>query len=595
MNTEEALQGSGQAGTATAMIKETILQGKSASGGMGLGRAVLLPGLSGFVPHRDVPEKDRQAEEGRFERALQKSAEQMNQIIHRAELAEEYRLIFEAQLLFFEDPLIVDDVCVRIRAGANAEGAVVDSLESFKKKLSVLDNQLIRERASDLADVENRILSNLMEVPEGDIRIPMLRSLPADAVLVADDISPSLMLHVRRAAGIAVERGGVTGHMAILARSRGIPVVVGVEDLLSVAQAGGLVLVDAQAGRVIFSPNAATRERHGKYRASAEKAEDEPIVGFHDLSDSSRAELWVNIDEPVDVSDPRVRAAAGVGLFRTEFLYLNQPGLFFMQEEQQAIYEDILRRAAGRPVTLRMLDIGDDKLVGSSFYNVVNLHGESLRNLRGIHFLLANPRLLRSQLQAMFHAIGEVAPPAGSCRLLLPMVTGIEQVEAFREHMVAAANEVGLLLQGVPVGVMLETPAACLMSDVLALHCDFFSIGTNDLSACLFAIDRVQSLGQENSLYQPALYRMIADVQRVSTVPLSVCGETAAVPGLLLILVGIGLRQFSIARSALPRASGILARIDLRVAAELSARALAAPGEAAFRRIVREAERAALP
>ena len=581
--------------TGQPLEEETILQGHAASDGMGLGRAVILPALSGFVPHRDILVADREAEETRFDHSLKKSIEQMTLIIQRAELAEEYRLIFEAQLLFYQDPIIIDDVRARIRSGANAEAAVVDSLESFKKKLTVLDNQMIRERASDLDDVENRILSNLMEVPEGDIRIPMLRDLAVDAVLVADDISPSLMLHVRRAIGIAVERGGVTGHMAILARSRGIPVVVGVDGLLGLVRQGDPVLVDAQAGRVIVHPDTATQRRHKEFRARFDGAGEEPIHGEHLLADGSTVQLWVNIDEPQDVSDRRVLATVGVGLFRTEFLYLNQPGLFFMQEEQQAVYEDILRRAAGKPVTLRLLDIGDDKMVGSSFYNVVNLHKESLRNLRGIHFLLANPKLLRSQLRAILGAVAVVDPPRSSCRLMLPMVTGVEQLEDFRAHLLAAANEVSMNPTGIPVGIMLETPAACLMTDVLSGHCDFFSIGTNDLAASLFAIDRVQSLGQENSLYQPALYRMIADVNRQAQKPLAVCGETAAVTGLLVILIGIGLRQFSIARSALPRVSGSISRLELTQVQEFARRALSAQGEAAFRRIAREAELAALP
>ncbi len=575
------------------MTEEITLHGHSASSGIGLGEAVLLPPLSGFVPHHSVSAPDRAEERRRLERALKKSIEQLSSIMEREELADEYRQIFEAQLLFYQDPLILEEVRTRIDSGANAEAALVDTFDSFKKKMAVIDNQIIRERASDLDDVENRILSNLMEVPEGDIRIPLLRGLSEKSILIADDISPSLMLHVRHVAGIAIERGGVTGHMAILARSRGIPAVVGVEGLLASAQDGQSVLVDAESGRIVVCPGRDQRRLHETFAEQLVRSVQQGVVGLHTLADGTTAELWVNLNEPDDFADARVHAAAGIGLFRTEFIYLNQPGLFFMPEEQQAVYEDILRRARGRTVTLRVLDIGDDKLVGSSFYNVVNLHRESLRNLRGIQFLLANPRLLRSQLRAILGAVKAVG--GGPCRLLLPMITGVEQVEDFRAHLVAAANESDCTASGLPLGVMLETPAACLMADTLAAHCDFFSVGTNDLAASLYAVDRVESLGRENSLYQPALYRMIAAVRRASARPLAVCGEVAAVPGLLVVLVGLGLRQFSIARTALPGASAVLANVNPNTAEELAQRALAASGEAALRRIAREAERATVP
>lgn len=579
-------------------MKETELSGHSASGGVGLGRAVLLPDLPDFVPHHSVAPEERAAEQERFVGALRRSIQQLEGIVARAQLAEEYRLIFEAQLLFFSDPMILEDVGKRIADGHNAEWSVVESLEAFKKKLSVLDNQLIRERASDLDDVENRILANLMEIAEGDVRVPLLRELPPDAVLVADDISPSLMLHVRKAAGIAVARGGVTGHMAILARSRGIPAVVGVERLLENVHQAQEVLVDADRGVVILSPG---RERLGELKRSREALErsapDSSVQPLFELSDGTQAQLWANADDVGDVSDPALVRAFGIGLFRTEFIYLNQPGLFFMPEEQRDLYIEILRAAQGRPVTLRLLDLGDDKTVGSSFYNVVNLHRESLRSLRGIDFLLANPQLLRSQLQAILEAVGAVPGSQDVVRLLIPMVTGIEQMRQFREVLSQLAGELELSAEQIPVGVMLETPAACLMVDVLSKESDFFSVGTNDLAACLFALDRVQSIGRKNSLYQPALYRMLRDVVSRTKRPLSVCGETAAVPGLLAVLLGLGLRSFSVARAALPRVAGVLRSMDLGHAQELAGRVLEAEGEAEVQALLQRLpeERAAVP
>ncbi|MCR9143943.1 MAG: PEP-utilizing enzyme [bacterium] len=543
--------------------------GMIASEGKALGRARVLETIAGSVPHRSLMPQEVGPELSRFRDAVQASRTQMKELIGAGRLGHELSAIFEAQLLLLEDPMLIDETREKIRSRKmNAEWALAEEVGILKDFLSKARNTIFQERAADLEDMSNRILSNLMGVPEGDIRIPGLKDLPPDSIVVAHDLSPSLMLHIRgNCVGIVTEAGGVTGHMAILAKSRGIPALVHVANLTQKIKEGDALLIDAlpkvtgagvapapmrvdsgqaSSGRLVCRPGEADVEAYHVYISGLRRRSEAGVRSPISLPDGSEARLWLNLDQ-LPESDPAA-GASGVGLFRTEFLYLKDPTLLNDPERQAQCYADLFSGPlAGRPITLRLLDAGDDKAYPPQA-------AVRDRDLRGVRFLLANPNILESQLRAILVGVSRAGAADGQCRLMVPVVSRFEEMEAVRETLARVRDEVeaelGSRLPETALGMMLETPAAALMCEVFASNAAFFSIGTNDLTRLAIGVDRDNTLPYDELFYQPALFRMIAMILERATVPLSICGEIAGRPDLLPILIGLGVREFSVAPSA---------------------------------------------
>ncbi len=543
--------------------------GMIASEGKALGRARVLESVAGSVPHRSLMPQEVGPELARFRDAVEASRTQMKELIGAGRLGHELAAIFEAQLLLLEDPMLIDETREKIRSRKmNAEWALAEEVAVLKEFLSKARNSVFQERAADLEDMSNRILSNLMGVPEGDVRIPGLQQLPPDSIVVAHDLSPSLMLHIRQnCVGIATEAGGVTGHMAILAKSRGIPALVHVPNLIRRVKDGDALLLEAVpdsnaavvrmdgarvdsgahgSGRLVCRPDSGDVEAYHVYVSGLRRRSIAGVRSPVSVPDASEARIWLNLDE---APDKEIAAgASGVGLFRTEFLYLKDPTLLNDPDRQSAFYEDLFRGPlAGRPITLRLLDAGDDKAYPPQA-------AVRDRDLRGVRFLLANPNILESQLRAILTGIERAGAADGQCRLMVPVVSRFEEMEAMRETLerirAVVEAECGARLPETPLGMMLETPAAALMCEVFASNAAFFSIGSNDLTRLAIGVDRDNSLPYDELFYQPALYRMIALILERATVPLSICGEIAGRPDVLPILVGLGVREFSVAASA---------------------------------------------
>jgi phosphoenolpyruvate-protein kinase (PTS system EI component) len=409
-----------------------------------------------------------------------------------------------------------------------------------------------------------------MGVPDGDVRIPGLKNLPEGSIVVAHDLSPSLMLHIRKnCAGIVTEEGGVTGHMAILAKSRGIPALVHVPQLMKLVRAGDVLLLDATegSGRLLLHPSNAEIEAYHVYTRAlpgpSSVSAHSPIA----LPDGSEARIWLNLDDLPDEANEEddarkleVTGVSGVGLFRTEFLYLKDTTLLIQPDRHTECYYRLFTGPLnGLPLTLRLLDMGDDK--GYPPQSAVKD-----RDLRGVRFLLANPTILDSQLRAIFTAVARAGLVDNQCRLMVPVVSRFEEMEAMRECVMRLREEIerdsGARLPEVPLGMMLETPAAALMCEIFASNSAFFSIGSNDLTRLALGVDRDNTLPRDELFYQPALFRMIELVRNRITVPLAVCGEIAGRPDVLSILIGLGVRDFSVAPASLARCFERLAGFD---------------------------------
>lgn len=408
------------------------LTGIAASEGQALGRVYVLDSVASSVPHRELMPQEVGPELKRFKEAIERSRDQMQQLIGEGNLGGDIEAIFEAQLLLLEDPMLIDESWEKIRSRKmNAEWALAEETAHLKEFLLKAKNPVFRERAADLEDMSNRILSNLMGVAEGDVRIPGLKNLPPDSILVAHDLSPSLMLHVRKnCAGIATEEGGVTGHMAILAKARGIPALVHVDGLIKNVHNGDVVLLDAANGsaRLLVRPSP---DEEAEFRLRLEDRQreitsQEIASPVHLGPDGDRAEIWVNLDGILEEEDPRLSAISGVGLFRTEFLYLKEPMLLNDLQAQIQMYASVFEHFRGRTVSLRLLDAGDDKPYPPQA-------AVKDRDLRGVRFLLANPAILEMQLRAILHACIRAKVGDGLCRLMVPVVSRFEEMAAVRE------------------------------------------------------------------------------------------------------------------------------------------------------------------
>lgn len=542
--------------------------GLVASKGMALGRAVHLPDFEATVPRKKIISSEVEDELLRFNNSLEESEEQLARVTADSNLPEEHRAIFEAQAMLLRDPMLVDPTISKIKSELiNTEWALAGVLDSLKSMLRNTTDPVIRERVSDLEDIGNRIISNLMDINYDDIRIPFVENLPPGSILIAESISPSLMLQMGRdVAGIVTEKGGVTGHMAILCRDRGIPALVGIPGLRSSVPDQSDVLLDSVEGAVIVYPDESDRSRYEAFKQENQNYNGTDIISPVFTADGDRVRLWVNLDNEEDAMSMHVVGVTGVGLFRTEFLYLKNPLLLDQYESQIEAYASILKFLKGKIVTFRLLDLGDDKTLHAPIYRHVGAATDSM-SLRGIRFLLANRAILKLQVGAIIEAAMKTETPPDHCRIMIPMVTRLEEIIEVRDIIGEVRSrmerESNRSIPEFPLGIMLETPAACLMADQFSDYVDFFSLGTNDLAQYTLALSRGESRKEDDQFYQPALFRMIKIAVDRARRPLSICGEIAGMTELIPILVGMGIRDLSVSVAALPRTYGILG--DCRV------------------------------
>ncbi|QDE35369.1 phosphoenolpyruvate--protein phosphotransferase [Microbacterium foliorum] len=480
--------------------------------------------------------------------------------------------VLEAQAMIAEDPTLQDEVDTRIDDGATAEWAVHDAFAGFRATLEAVGGYL-GERAADLDDIAQRVLARLRGVDAPGVPDP-----GHPFVLVARDLAPAdtALLNLDQVLALVTFDGGPTSHTAILAREKGIVAIVGAAAADGLAT-GSTVIVDAAAGIVTLDPSDDEKAR-AEQRAAARRSADAAPLTPGALADGTRIPLLANLGKPADASDAVERGAEGVGLFRTEFLFLSSAQAPTVQQQRES-YRELLAAFPGQKVVVRMLDAGADKPL--AFLNDAHEENPAL-GLRGLRALRASEDILREQLTALAEAD---AATEADLWVMAPMVATVEETQYFT----SLAREYGLKT----AGVMVEIPASALLADRVLAHADFASIGTNDLTQYTMAADRMLgSVASFQDPWHPAVLRLVREVGAAGArlgKPVGICGEAAADPMLAVVLVGLGATSLSMAPSALADVRHTLSQHTLDEARNFAELALAADDAAGARLAVADA------
>jgi phosphotransferase system enzyme I (PtsI) len=548
------------------------LKGIGVSPGVVAGRAVLLIQRAHVLRYQIAPAR-LDHELRRLDESRGRTREQLIDIQARlAERRPELSSFFDAQLLMLDDPMLLPRAAEIVREQrVNAEWAVQQVFHEFGAVFEEFADPYLRERQGDVADIVGRLRMNLRT----GVATPrdLLRDLDESSVLIADELTPSIAAQVdwTKVRGFATDAGSRTYHTAILARSLDVPAVVGLHNASEIVQAGQLVVIDGSGSELILDPSpeelarAAHHEDDHPPPATVEAERRRPAS----TADGVPIRLDANIEFPGDLAAARYAGAEGVGLYRSEFLVTSGVEDIGDEERQYEIYRGMLEGMAPGSVTVRTFDVDEEQLASRRSQHPLAAGWEpdaaraSRQGLRGLRLSLTRPDLFRIQLRALLRAAKH-----GSLRIMFPFVSSVEQIREARAMIVAAAADLarrGEQVPRVPVGVMIEIPAAAYIADLLAREVDFFTIGTNDLIQYCLAVDRADE--RVSRLYEPlhpAILRMIVMVRRAASrqrIPVSLCGEMASDPALLTLLVGLGLTEFSMTPGAIPVAKQVLAEL----------------------------------
>ncbi|MFF2092757.1 phosphoenolpyruvate--protein phosphotransferase [Paenibacillus sp. NPDC058174] len=538
------------------------LQGIAASPGIAIARAVTIE-LEEYIPQKATIQQPEQ-EVARFHQAIEAAREQIEGIREATErkLGAEKAEIFEGHLLLLEDPELIDVVVENIENDAvNAEFALYEVSQSFIEMLSQLDDEMLRERAVDIRDVRGRIIDQLRGVA-----VSGHTQHEEECIIIARDLTPSdtAQLNLEAVRGFVTEIGSRTSHSAIMARSLDIPAIVGAGAAIREIQSGDLVVMDAVEGKVWINPDAESLEqfRANKARYDQRKAElavwvDKPSV----TKDGHTVELAANIGKLDDVQKALDNGAEGIGLFRTEFLYMGRQELP-SEEEQFQSYKYVLEKMAGKPVVIRTLDIGGDKELP---YMDLPKESNPFLGQRALRLCLERDDLFRTQLRALLRA-----SQYGNLKIMFPMIAVRDELfEAKRilneekQQLIEAGIAVS---ESIEIGMMIEIPSAAVSADLFAPHVDFFSIGTNDLIQYTMAADRMNET--VSYLYQPShpsilrLIRLVIEAARQEGKWVGLCGEMAGDLASVPLLLGLGLHEFSMSAGSLLQTRELIASLN---------------------------------
>lgn len=554
-----------------------MLRGIPVSQGVSQGRVVVL-NRSRIVPAKAGFETDDQAnEEARLKTALAETRKQILAVQGklRDELGAKESLIFDAHLLVLEDPALLEEVNRQIREDHfTPEYAFFTASEKYAKALSAIDDSYLSERAADIRDVTQRVLGNLMGQPQragvGDLTEP--------CIVVANDLTPSdtAQLDPAKVLGFVTEIGSRTSHTAILARSLQIPAVLGLGDAIEELKPGQSVLLDGFNGSVIISPSDQSLFEYGQLverQTSIEESLNEIRTEQAQTSDGHTIILSANIERAADVEAVRKSGAIGVGLFRTEFLYINRSDLPD-EEEQFQVYKKVAESLAPEPVIIRTLDLGGDKLLS---HVTMSAEMNPFLGWRAIRLCLEEKDLFRTQLRAILRA-----SVFGDLKIMYPMVSGMDELDAANALLDECREQ--LRTEGIAfsdsldIGVMIETPSAAMIADSLAKRVQFFSIGTNDLIQYSLAVDRLNE--KIAHLYEPThpgilrLIKTTVDAGQAQGIWTGVCGEMAGDLAMVPLLIGLGVDELSVAPSMVPRVKMLIRSVEMAKARELAEFAL---------------------
>ncbi|MBI4616594.1 MAG: phosphoenolpyruvate--protein phosphotransferase, partial [Planctomycetes bacterium] len=536
-----------------------IRQGISVSPGIVVREAFVLDSEDFRIPERLVRPDEVESEIARFERARLQANDEIQALQpDRGGAGREIALLFKFHQLVLEDAKILDEIVSLVRGDLySAEYATSRVFRKLAKQIRSIPDPYLRERDVDIHDIEKRILRQLLGAKrEG------LANLTREVVVVAKDLTPSQLagLDKSKVVGFATEAGGKTSHTAIVARTMGIPGVVGLEDITADVSGGDTVVIDGTAGRIIINPDPATLERYSKKEAEFKSYVMELGSATRSLPaetlDGHEVTLLVNIELPSDIEVALANGADGVGLYRTEFIYLQYVAP--TEEDHLRVYSEASRRLEGRPLVIRTLDFGADKFFDE---NELSTEKNPFLGCRSIRLCFEKMDVFKTQLRAILRA-----SHGANVKIMFPMISS--RTELLKAKGILDEMKEELDAEGVPydrnmeVGIMIEVPSAALTADLLAKEVDFFSIGTNDLIQYCLAVDRVNE--KVANLYQPAnpaivrLIRRVLEAGEREGVKVSMCGEMSGDENFTLLLLGLGLREFSVNPAGLPRVKQIV-------------------------------------
>ncbi len=574
-----------------------VFRGIGVSPGIAIGRALVIEARRPRAKREILDSARVPAEVARLTRALEDTRRQITEAQGRIakEVGAQYSRIFDAHLLILEDRLLAEETIKYIQAQrVNAEYAVQEILEPVRQAFSRIEDGYLRERRSDVDDVGDRILRNLLGQ-----RVTIHVERPGETILLAHELTPSDTAALQRGAilGVATETGGRTSHSAIMARSLEIPAVVGVETICAHVKNQDTVILDGLEGLLIVRPD---REILGHYHARQQHL---AYVGrtLHKLGglpaetvDGYRVRVTANIEFPAELPQAKDHGAEGIGLYRSEFLYLNRPDLP-AEEEHFAVYRAVAADMQPRPTIIRTLDFGGDKL--ASAIQLASEENPSL-GLRAIRLCLHRPDMFRAQLRAILRASA-----FGPLRIMYPMISGVAEVRAANallDEVKDELTEAGIAYdKAIQVGAMIEIPSAAVIADLLAAEVDFFSVGTNDLIQYALAIDRINE--QVAYLYEPlhpAVLRMLRTVVSAAHnegIWVSMCGEMAGDPLYSLLLVGLGFDELSMTPASIPLVKRMIRSVTYRQAADLAQQLFGCATAPEVERLLRNEMRSRFP
>ena len=551
-----------------------MIKGMAVSRGIGRGSAYVMTAKS--VQVGLIEEGDTGREVSRFRSALREAESQLSGLYQKVRegIGSQAAEVFTAQALILNDSYFLQRVSVLIeRQRMNVEGALSQVIDQASHAFVMMEDPYIRERAADIRDVGRRILSILASqtMSQG-------AAIPEGTIIVADELLPSLIadLEYSKVRALVTGRGGKMGHAAILARSLGIPVVSDIREATSTITTGDLLIVDGSAGLVFINPNDSIVREYEKLELDF-RAERETMKALVDLPACTRdgvtVKLFANIGKTADVDAALLFKADGIGLFRTEFGFLIRDH-FPTEEEQYGILKNVAEQFHPRPVTIRLLDLGADK--GLRYFPLAQTQNPALSE-RGIRLMLKHRNILKNQLRAILRVSAD-----HPVSILIPMISGLEEVREVR-HLLESVKE-SFKSEGrgfnssIRLGVMIETPAAALMVGALAREVDFFSLGTNDLVQYILVADRGDpAMEPYYRPAHPALLKIIRSVIRTidpETKELAICGEIAGDPFYVELLLGLGMRCFSVVPTEILEVKNIIRSVSLAEAKKMARQAL---------------------
>ena len=549
-----------------------IIKGIAASPGIVVGKAYVLDSEEMAIPRKPIKESQIPKEITRFQDALTETRAEVQKIRDKIsrEISKEHGDIFNAHLMVLEDRAIIEEVMERIKKEKlSAEHIFSQVIKKYSQSFLKINDEYLRERVSDINDVGRRVIRHLI----GDQRAS-LSEIKEKVIVIAYDLAPSdtAVMHRKNVIGFATDIGGRTSHTAIMAKSLEIPAVVGLENATRSISMGDILIVDGIQGVVVINPTPAELQkyqkelsRHVEFNRSLTRFKDLPCV----TTDGRAVELAANIELPEEMPSVLSHGADGIGLYRTEFLYMNRPDLPNEEEQYQA-YKKVVTGMAPKPVVVRTFDLGGDK-----FLSHLEMPHEMNPFLgwRAIRFCLASPDIFRVQLRAILRASAH-----GKLRMMYPMISGVGEVKQANKMLEEAKAELRakktVFDEKMEVGAMIEIPSAALTCDIIAAEVDFFSVGTNDLIQYALAVDRINE--RIAYLYEPAhpavlrLLKTVIDAGHSKKIWVGICGEMSGDPIFTPVLLGLGMDEISTSPVMVPEIKKIIRSIAYTEAQEIA-------------------------